>query len=141
MQAGTSCCTVSDQDHQDSFSRTTHRLTSLLPKCDRNCKELPAAFGGQAVPVTVATPEALGPYSHSDISHLNPCRREVHRNNEQNTAVSPSHRECFYCTVHRNNTSKEHCLSPSQTWRPNKTLAKTHFAGLGEALIVSSLAC
>lgn len=69
MQVGTSYCPFSDRDHQDSFSDTTHRLSSLLPKCGRDCKELPAAFGRQAVPVTVATQEALGPYSHSDISH------------------------------------------------------------------------
>lgn len=85
MQVEASYCTLSDQDHQGSFSKATHRLSSLLPKWGRNCKELPAAFGGQAAPLTVATPEALGPYPPSNLSHQNPCRREVHRNQVSRT--------------------------------------------------------
>lgn len=85
MQVGASYCTRSDQDHQGSFCKATHRFSSLLPKCGRSCEELPAAFGGQAIPVTELIPGALGPYSHSDISHQNPCRREVHRNQVSRT--------------------------------------------------------
>lgn len=129
---------LTDQDHQDSISEATHQLSSSLPKPGRNHKELPGAFGGQAVPVTVASQEAQGPCPHSNVSHFTPYRREVHGNQVSRTRQRHPLTENVFSLLL---IKIRHCLSPSQTQRPNKALAKTHFAGLGEAPVVSSLAC
>lgn len=50
----------------------------ITSKHGRNCKDLPVAFGEQAVSIT-ATSQGAKVYPHSDISHFNLCRREVRR--------------------------------------------------------------
>jgi len=137
---GTGRCTLTDRDHQDSIGEATRRFSSPLPKQGRNCEEHPAASGGQALAVAAASQEVQGPYPHSDVSHFNLHRREVHRNGVSRTQQCHPLTENVISLLFIKIISHEHCLSPSQTQRPNKALAKTHFAGLGEAPVVSSLA-